>query len=171
MYQVTGERIGVVDCKAELWQWNVSTGTSETWCCTEAKTGGGKRAHALGAWMETAGEETLPGKEVTATVGCGTVQNPHVEGYMGSYCMRAGIADRQRAAGSFLSWKSSVRNVAFMWLGKSTDFLIWSQDIQENGKESQGRPWSWMVDQPLAKSCLAFGYENKIPIIEEVNLY
>lgn len=110
-------------------------------CYTEAKTGGGKphschwRAHTLGAWMKMAREKILSRKEVTAMAGCGTVQNLHMEGHEGRYCLRAGIADRQRAVGSLLSWNFTERNVAFTELGTITDFLIWSQDIKENGKD------------------------------------
>lgn len=53
--------------------------------------------------METAGEETFPRKEVTAMAGLGTVQNLHIEGHKGSYCTRAGIADKRRAVRILLS--------------------------------------------------------------------
>lgn len=155
-------------------------GTSKSWCYTEAKTGGGKggwcqrRPQALGAWVQMAGEETSSRQEVSETEGCWTVQNPHTlgtEDHKERCCMKAGIADRQRAVGSLLSCNSFVRKVAFMWLGKSKDFLIWSQGIQEYGTNSRSKLWCWVLDLPLSKNCSAFGYENKISITEEAEVH
>lgn len=92
------------------------------------------------------------------------------QSHRGSYCIRVGT-EKQRPVGSLLSWKSAVSNIAFMWLDKSTDSLIWSQDIQKHVMHRQVRTWSWMPDQSLAKSSADFVYIYTIPIAEKAIIY
>jgi len=99
-------------------------------------------------------------EEVTIRASCETAQNAHTSITRESFLITAEIANRQRAAGSLLSWRSSVRNTAFVWLwpGTSAEFLELGRPWRGTAKASLYLEWWPHILQN------AFGHENKIPI-------
>lgn len=98
-------------------------------------------------------------EEVNVRASCETAQNAHTSVTRGSFCMTVEIADRQGTTGSLLSWRSSVRNTAFVWLwpGKSTEFLELQCPWRTAKASLHLEQWPQILQN-------VFGHENEIPI-------